>query len=186
MRRTAAVISILIVASTALCASEKAKGRAPCYFGDLYPSCTLAERSAWAQALARAKTAAVIIEATQTIACGDGSDGCFRTDGGAVTIIQREIEESGLWENLTKVEAKKANILLKFNTTNRAALTLSVYDADSNALLWRDIRSPSIALDNDSAKEINHFLVTLKSLSNSRTPLPLPEFLDDTQRPAAH
>ena len=155
--------------------------KVPCYSGDTYPSCTPAQQSARAQALAKAKTAAVIIEATQTIACGDGSDGCFRTDGSAVAIIEREINDSGLWDNLTKVEAKRADILLKFNARNRMSLGLAIYDADSNNLLWQDTRSPSIALDNDAAKEIGHFLAARKALSSSRTTLPVPQFVDGTR-----
>ena len=73
----------------------------PCYSGDKFPACTPAEQLFKAKMLGRAKTAAVIIKATQNIACGDGSDGCFRTDTEAVSIVKRTIEESELWGSLT-------------------------------------------------------------------------------------
>jgi hypothetical protein len=143
--------------------AEAQTKKVPCYSGDSYPSCTPAQRLAKANALAKAKTAAVIIEATQGIACGDGSDGCIRTDSGAITTIQHEVEESELWQKLTKAETKKADILLKFHTKDRASLQLCAYDADSNDLLWCDYRNPSIALDNDSSREIVHFLDALRA-----------------------
>ena len=111
--------------------------------------------------LAKAKSAAIIIQATQGIACGDGSDGCIRTDHEAIAIIQREVEESQLWQQLVKADPKRADILLKFNTRDRASLQLCAYDADSNDLLWCDNRNPSIALDNDSYRELGHFLDAL-------------------------
>jgi hypothetical protein len=135
-----------------------AQAKVPCYSGDKYPSCTPAERLAKAKMLANAKTAVVIIAATQGIACGDGSDGCFRTDGDAISIVQRAVEESELSHNLTKAEPKKADILLNFTTRDRRSLQLCAYDADSNNLLWCEDRSPSISLDNDSSREIDHFL----------------------------
>jgi hypothetical protein len=153
-------------------AQTKQAKKVPCYSGDHFPSCTEAERSAKAKALARAKTAAVIIEATQGIACGDGSDGCIRPDSSAIAIIQREVEESGIWQNLTKAEPKRADILLKFNTKDRMALQLCVYDADSNDLLWCDYRNPSIAIDNDSAREIVHFLEARRTATTAQTPRP--------------
>ena len=135
-----------------------AQTKVPCYSGDRYPSCTPAERLSKAKVLARAKTAAVLISATEGIACGDGSDGCIRPDRDAVSVIQRALEESELWQNLTKAEPKKADILLQFKTSDRRSLQLCAYDADSNDLLWCDFRSPSIALDNDSSREIAHFV----------------------------
>lgn len=147
----------LLVVKFVLVADAQTK-KVPCYSGVTYASCTPAQRLAKAKALAKGETAAVIIEATQGIACGDGSDGCIRTDSGAITIIQREVEESELWHNLAKAEAKKADILLKFHIKDRASLELCAYDADSNDLLWCDYRNPSIAVDNDSSREIVHFL----------------------------
>src|ERR1039457_7238636 len=141
-----------------------AQAKVPCYSGDKYPSCTPAERLAKAKTLANAKTAVVIIAATQGIACDDGSDGsfrtdgCRRTDGDAISIVKRAVEESELWHNLTKAEPKKADILLNFTTRDRRSLQLCAYDADSNNLLWCEDRSPSISLDNDSSREIDHFL----------------------------
>lgn len=132
--------------------------KVPCYDGDKYPSCTPAARLAKAKILAKAKTAAIIIEATRGVACGDGSDGCFRPDRDAISIIQQAVEESELWQSLTKAEPKKADILLNFKTRDRQSLQLCAYDADSNDLLWCDLRSPSIALDNDSSRELARFL----------------------------
>jgi hypothetical protein len=144
-------------------AQTKKSAVVPCFDGDQYPSCTPERALSKRRALARATSAAVVIEATQGIACGDGSDGCIRTDNGAVATIQKEVTESTLWHELTNVEAKKADILLKFNTKDRSSLQLCVYDADTNDLLWCDFRSPSIALDNDSSRVIAHFIVALKS-----------------------
>jgi hypothetical protein len=141
-----------------------AQTKVPCYSGQAFPSCTPSERLAKTKMLAKAKSAAVIIEANRTIACGDGSDGtCIAVDSAAVVIIQKEVENSDLWQNLTKAEAKKADLLLKFNTRNRTSLQLCAYDADSNDLLWCDYRNPSIALDNDSSREIAHILDALRA-----------------------
>jgi hypothetical protein len=109
----------LLVANLVFAANAQTK-KVPCYIGEYDPSCTPAQRSARAKALARAKTAAVIIEATQGIACGDGSDGCIRTDSEAVSIIRREVDESELWQNFAKADTKKADILLKFRTKDRS------------------------------------------------------------------
>jgi hypothetical protein len=145
------------------CVCLWAQTKVPCYSGEKHPSCTPAERVAKARMLAKAKTAAVIIEATQGIACGDGSDGCFRTDSEAVSTIKRAVEESGLWQNLTQAEPKKADILLDFKTRDRGSLELCAYDADSDNLLWCEVRYPSIALDNDSSRELVHFLSALRA-----------------------
>jgi hypothetical protein len=152
----------LLVVTFVLIADAQTK-KEPCWSGDSYPSCSTLQRLAKGNTLRNAKTAAVIIEATETIACGDGSDGCFRTDGGAIATIRREVEESRLWDNLTEAEAKKADILLKFVTKNRALLQLCAYEAASNDLLWCDYRSPSIALDNDASREIVRFLGAWRS-----------------------
>jgi hypothetical protein len=140
-----------------------AQTRVPCYSGEKYPSCTPAERLAKGRMLGKAKTAAVIVAATEGIACGDGSDGCFRTDSEAASIVNRAVEESALWQNLTQAEPKKADILLNFTTRDRRSLQLCAYDADSNNLLWCEVRSPSIALDNDASRELDHFLGALRT-----------------------
>ena len=66
----------LLALAFALTASAQTK-KVPCYAGDQYPSCSPARALSNRRALEKAKTAAIIIEATQGIACGDGSDGCF-------------------------------------------------------------------------------------------------------------
>jgi hypothetical protein len=153
------IVAVLLVGSAQTKPAGRGQTRAvPCYSGDRFPSCTSAERATKARSLAKAKTAAVIIEATQTISCGDGSDGCFRKDSDAVATIQRQVQESQLWQELAQVEAPIADILLKFDTKNRASLQLCAYEADSNDLLWCGYRNPSIALDNDAAREIAQFL----------------------------
>jgi hypothetical protein len=144
-------------------AQTKKTGVVPCFDGDPYPNCTPARALSNRRALANATSAAVIVDARQGIACGDGSDGCIRTDSGAVATIQKEVAESTLWHELTNVEAKKADILLKFQTKDRSSLQLCVYDADTNDLLWCDYRNPSVALDNDSSREIAHFIGALKA-----------------------
>jgi hypothetical protein len=111
-----------------------------------------------ARILVQAKTSAVIIEATKTIPCGDGSEGCFITDTGAVDIIRRQIDKSMLWQDLPEVSATRADILLKFTTRNRDWLQLCAYGPESNEELWCDYRSPVVALDNDASREIAHFL----------------------------
>jgi hypothetical protein len=139
-----------------------------CYSGEKYPSCTSAQRLSKANGLARATTAAVIIEARQGIACGDGSDGCYRTDTDAIAIIGREVKESELWQNLTNADPKTADVLLKFSTRDRASLQLCCYSADSNDLLWCESRSPSIALDNDSFRLLSHFLEVWRASKSER------------------
>ena len=161
MTKHTVFVGLLVVKLVLVAGAQTNK--VPCYSGASFPACTPAQRLTKAKILAKAKTAAVIVEATQGIACGDGSDGCIRTDSVAITTIVREVEESQLWQNLTKEETKKADILLKFKIKDRASLELCVYDSDSNDLLWCDHRSPSIALDNDSAREIAHFLDARRS-----------------------
>jgi hypothetical protein len=147
------------VLSVAEAQTNKAQtSKVPCYSGDRYLSCTPAQRLAKAKALAMAKTAAVIIEAKQGIACGDGTDGCIRTDSQAIASIQREVEQSELWQNLTKADPKKADILLKFSTRDQTALQLCVYDADSNDILWCEFRDPLVSLESASSRELGHFI----------------------------
>jgi hypothetical protein len=130
----------------------------PCYSGSTYPACTPAQRSAKAKALGQAATAGMVIKATRTISCGDGSeDPCVANDAGATSIIEKEADASELWRSLTKVEAKKADLLLEFKTTNRESLELCVFDGDSADLLWCETRTV-VALDNDASREIVHFL----------------------------
>src|ERR1700692_4276752 len=100
MLKRALFLGLLV--GTFLLIAEAQTNRVPCYPGDKYPSCTTSQRLAKAKVLARAKSAAVIVEATQGIACGDGSDGCIRPDRGAIAIIEREVEVSELWQDLAK------------------------------------------------------------------------------------
>jgi len=132
--------------------------KVPCYSGDTYRSCTPAERAAKAKLLARAKSASVVIDATPGVACGDGSGTCIRVDSDAVAMIQRAVDASELWQSLTRADSTKADIILTFKTRDRESLQLCAYDADSNGLLYCEYRNPSIALDNDSSREIAHFL----------------------------
>jgi len=156
------LIAVVLVFCLPTGAQEHSTSRAkkvPCYSGEVgTPSCTPQQRAAKAKVLATARTAAVLIDANQSIACGDGSDGCFRKDQGAITIIEKEIGDSELWQTMTKVDAKRADILLRFATSiDRESLSLYVFDAASNDILWSDRRS-IVALDNDVAREIAHFL----------------------------
>jgi|SRR5215469_1899573 len=66
--------------------------KVPCYAGSPYGACTPTERETKARLLAQARTAAVLVEATQTISCGDGSEGCFRKDATAAAIIEHEVD----------------------------------------------------------------------------------------------
>jgi hypothetical protein len=155
MQRT--VLTAGLVVTFVLLSNAQTK-MVPCYSGATIASCTPAQRSAKAKALAEARTAVMVIKATRTISCGDGSeDPCIANDGGATSIIQQEAEASELWRDLTKVEAKKADLLLNFNTKNREWLELCVFDGDSADLLWCETRRV-IALDNDASREIAHFL----------------------------
>lgn len=130
-----------------------------CYFSYSRTNCTPAQRSAKMNVIAHARTAAVTIKATRSVSCGDGSpDSCIAADSSAISIIQKEVDASELWQDLTKVEAKKADLLLQFKTSNRDSLDLCVFDGESNDLLWCDARSPVVALDNDVFREITHFL----------------------------
>jgi hypothetical protein len=146
MTERALFMGVLLVMFAPVAGAQAAK--VPCWSGVKFASCTPEERLAKANALGRAKSATVIIKATRTISCGDGSEGpCIGGDGAAVTIIQREVDESELWQNLKNVNAKKADILLKFTSANRSSLELCAWDADSNDELWCESRSPSVALD---------------------------------------
>src|SRR4051812_47083177 len=106
--KSSASTLLLVFASASMTYSQLAHAqtkKVPCYSGDSLLSYTSAQELADAKALAQAKTAAIIIEATQSIPCGDGSDGCFRPDYDAVAIIQKEVERSELWENLKEAVA---------------------------------------------------------------------------------
>jgi hypothetical protein len=157
MPKRVSLLALLVVTFALVVVAQT---KVPCYSGATSPSCTPAERSAKAKTLANAKTAAVIIEAKQGVACGDGSDGCVANDRDAVSVVQRAVEVSELWQKLAKEEPTRADILLHFKTRDRQYLQLCVYDADSNDLLWCEDRNPSISLDNDAFREIVHFLST--------------------------
>ena len=104
-----------------------------------------------------------MIEADRSISCGDGSEGtCIGKDYPSEKAIEEGANKSQLWNHLTKVDAAKADILVRSSVHNAERLSCIVYDADSNKILWAEDRV-LIARDNDAARILAHFLKVWQS-----------------------
>lgn len=130
------------------------------------PTRTLTQRT-----LVEATTAAVIVEATTAVPCGDDGDGtgdCLQRDWQAQNAVEEQVSQ--LWTTFTQAATTKADIIIKITVRNHATLEFSVYDAATNRTLWQDIRLV-VALDNDTVREVIIFLNYRDSLftSNERT-----------------
>ena len=130
--------------------------------------------SSWAQApnlpnlpaLAKAKTAALVVRATTSISCGDGSEGtCVRQDTDIVTKVTNIVSGTDLWAHFDKADATKADALLEFvvkdATTTYGRITFSVRDADNNNFLFYEGRDV-VVLENDVTRIVNHLLQVIE------------------------
>jgi len=113
-------------------------------------------------ALAKAKSAALVVKAESTVSCGDGSDDtCLRNDTDVAAQVRKIVEDSDLWQHLTQTEATKADAIIQIKVRNAkiasGSISIDVKDADTNkSLFWeyRDI----VLLENDVVRMISHFL----------------------------
>lgn len=128
------------------------------------------DEAAKQEALARTRTAALVVVATTTVSCGDGSEGgCIHTDRDVISKVEDIVRTTELWRQLDKVDATKADVILGFKvknaTTDHGTIELTVRDADTSAILWSEYR-PVVDLDNDVSRLVAHFLKA-KSISGS-------------------
>ncbi len=118
-----------------------------------------AAEAARARALGAAKTAALVIRATTTVACPGGAPGdCIRTDTDIISQVQSLVDGTEVWGYFEKVDATEADILLEFQIRNNSSVTFNVRDTDSNKILYSEYREV-VSLDNDINRMIAHFLL---------------------------
>jgi hypothetical protein len=113
-------------------------------------------------ALAKVKTAALVVQATTSISCGDGSEGtCVRKDPDIVTKVTTIVDGIHLWDHFEKMDATKADAILEFTVKDAATtygrISFSVRDADNNKVIYSEFRD-LVLLENDITRIINHFL----------------------------
>jgi hypothetical protein len=113
-------------------------------------------------ALAKIKTAALVVRATTSISCGDGSQGtCVRQDPDIIDKVTNIVSGTDLWAHFDKVDATKADAILEFvvndATTTYAKISFSVRDADNNNILYSEYRDV-VVIENDVTRIVNHFL----------------------------
>jgi hypothetical protein len=107
-----------------------------------------------------AKTAALVVRATTTVACPGGAPGdCIRTDTDIISQVQRLVDGTEVWEYLEKVDATEADIFLEFEVRNDSGVSFNVREADSNKILYSEYREV-VSLDNDINRMIAHFLLS--------------------------
>lgn len=112
--------------------------------------------------LAKVKTAALVVKATTSVSCGDGSEGtCVRQDPDVVKKVTDLVDGTTLWEHFEKADATKADAILEFTVKNAGTtyggISFTVRDADNNNVLYQEYRDV-VTLDNDIARMVNHFL----------------------------
>jgi hypothetical protein len=112
--------------------------------------------------LPKVKRVALVVRATTSISCGDGSEGtCLRTDGDVVKKVIATVDGTYLWVVFEKADATKADaiveVTVKNATTTYGTISFSVRDADSNKFLYYDSRDV-VMLENDVTRIVNHFL----------------------------
>ena len=139
MRRTYALLMFLLLCSTVVCAD----------LPDL-PN------------LAKVKTVALVVRATSSVSCGDGSEGtCVRKDTDVATRVTAIVDGTNLWEHFDRADATKADAILEFTVTNATTtygrISFSVRDADNNNFLYSESRDV-VMLDNDVTRIVSHFL----------------------------
>jgi hypothetical protein len=115
-----------------------------------------------ASGLPKVKTAALVVKATTSISCGDGSDStCVRNDGDVVTKVTAIVNSGNLWDHFEKTDATKADaiveVTVKDASTTYGRISFSVRDADNNKFLYFESRDV-VMLENDITRMVNHFL----------------------------
>jgi hypothetical protein len=121
-------------------------------------------------ALAKVKTAALVVQATTSISCGDGSEGtCVRKDSDIVTKVTAIVGGTYLWAHFEKVDATKADAILDFTVKDAATtygtISFSVRDADNNSFLYFESREV-VTLENDITRIVSHFLKAVEDAKN--------------------
>lgn len=111
--------------------------------------------------LAKVKTAALVVRATSSVSCGDGSEGtCIRTDTDVIRNVTTIVDGTDLWQHFEKADATKADAIFEFTLTNAkstyARVEFSVRDADTNKILYSESRS-IVILENDITRIVSHF-----------------------------
>jgi hypothetical protein len=100
-----------------------------------------AEAAARTRILIAAKTAALVVRATTTIACPGGAPGdCIRTDTDIISQVRNLVDRTDVWEYFEQASATEADIFLEFDVRNNSTVNLSVRDADSNRTLYSEFR----------------------------------------------
>lgn len=132
------------------------------FFLSVFGSISIHAQTPELGALARVKTAALVIHASTTISCGDGSEGpCVRTDPDVITKTKSILEGTEIWKRFEKADATKADAIFEFTVTNATTtygkVSFSVRDADSNKLLYNEYRDV-VLLENDITRIVAHFL----------------------------
>ncbi len=113
--------------------------------------------------LGKANTAALVVFATTSISCGDGSEGsCISKDEDIVSEVERIVYGIEAYrQRFARANAKVADIILEFKVMNAkmayGSISLTVRDADTNQVLWSESR-PVVVLDNDVTRLIAHLL----------------------------
>lgn len=121
-------------------------------------------------ALAKVKTVALVVRATTSVSCGDGSEStCVRNDSNVVTKVTAIVNSTKLWEQFEKVDATKAHAILEFTVKDAATtygrISFSVRDADNNNTLYFESRDV-VMLENDITRIVNHFLKVVEDAKN--------------------
>ena len=112
--------------------------------------------------LAKIKTAALVVKATTSVSCGDGSEGsCVRQDPDVVKKVTDIVDGTALWQHFEKADAPKADAILEFTVKNASGtdgtISFSVRAADNNNFMYQEYRDV-VTLENDIARMVNHFL----------------------------
>ncbi len=117
-------------------------------------------------ALARIKTAALVIHATSSVSCGDGSEGtCVRQDPDVITKVKSIVDRTEMWQHFQKEDATKADAIFEFTVKNAATtygrIDFLVRDADSNRIRYSEYRDV-VNLENDVTRIVSHFLTAVE------------------------
>ncbi len=118
-----------------------------------------AEEAARTRILRAAKTAALVVRATTTVACPGGAPGdCIRTDTDIISQVRGLVDGTDVWDYFAQETPTQADIFLDFEIRNSSTVSFNVRDADSNRVLYSEFREV-VSLDNDINRMIAHFLL---------------------------
>jgi len=121
--------------------------------------------------LAKVKTAALVVRATSSVSCGDGSEGtCVRTDTDVIRNVTTIVDGTDLWQHFEKADPTKADVIFEFTLRSAkstyGSVEFSVRDADTNQILYTESRS-IVVLENDIARIVAHFLKVFEDAKKS-------------------